>query len=597
MIRHLLPGLAALALIAATAASHAEGLTARISADKIAVGDTFQLTLSADAAKLTVPPDVSALNADFDILGTSRSSQTRIINGARSDTVEWVLTLAPRGKGHMTIPVLTAGKNTSEPLTLDVVDAADLPADRQQGGTAMSATLEPGNHYVQQEIPLSLRITTGPGFQGGSVTAPESPDYILEQRGEDRVSQTTANGQPSTVIERDYLLRPQKSGTLTIAPFTLRATESDPSARSPFPQDPFANFFGQSPFGATGSPFDRLFNPGHEIVVRTAPLTLEVKANPSASAGWFLPAKAVTLSAEWEPKAPAFRVGEAVTRHIRIQALGATEVQLPDLAQPAVDGARVYLDKSDAGSIDTPDGTAAIRDFTYSVVPTTGGKVTLPAVTVNWFDTDAESARVATLAAETITVSGAVAAAPAKAVALPEPAEIAPAASMGRGGMIGSGWIAALAVAVLETLSGLYLARRRLGRARNAHGQDVARDQRPRYARRKAALRKVEVACAAADPNAAYPAALEWLRAASLARRVEDGSFWRNSPDLHGAWNDLEARVFSEQTEGGWNAPLFLQHLRSADRQVELTARRPTRSALPPLYASSQGGRGQNMTA
>lgn len=587
MIRPAFPSLAVLALIATTTATFADGLTARVSSDKMALGDTFQLTLGADPAKLTAAPDVSPLNADFDILGTSKSSQTRIINGTRSDMVEWIITLAPRAKGHLIIPALTAGQATSEVLSVDVVDVADLPADRQAPGeTAITLSLEPGSHYVQQEIPLTLRITSGAGFRGGTIQAPQSPDYILEQRGEDRASQMTSNGQPVTVIERDYLLRPQQAGALTIAPFTLRATQNDPAARSPFPSGSFDSFFGGSPFGGAGSPFGQMFNPGREVVVRTAPLTVEVKANPSGSAGWFLPAKEVTLAAEWDPRAPVFRVGEAVTRHIRIQALGATEVQLPDLAMPEITGARVYLETSQTGSLDTPQGTAAVRDFTYSIVPTTGGTVTLPEVTLEWFDTSAETARVATLPADTITVEGAVTAAPA-APKTPAESVAAPIAAGDQGDAMAMGWIIALVIAIVAALTvALSLRMRRSGvQGTHSHKADPVGSTRANL--RKAALRQLEVACDASDPNAAYAAALRWLNAVAPGIAPENGSVRQAFPNLGDTWHDLESRAFSARVTGDWDAQRFLRDLRAADKDAHKAAKRPPQAILPPLYASA----------
>ncbi len=102
-------------VIASALASDAAGLDARISASQIATGDSFQLSLSADTKALTQAPDISPLNTDFDILGTSRTSQTQIINGVRSDRQEWIITLAPTSMGVLTIPALSAGTATSAP--------------------------------------------------------------------------------------------------------------------------------------------------------------------------------------------------------------------------------------------------------------------------------------------------------------------------------------------------------------------------------------------------------------------------------------------------------------------------------------------------
>lgn len=578
MIRRSLPALFLLALTAMATACLADGLTARISTDKIALGDTFQLTLSADPTDLTAAPDISALNPDFHILGTSKSSQTRIINGDRSETVTWSITLEPRKTGHLAIPVLTAGSVQTAALSLDVVDAADLPPETHTaGGTAITAELEPGAHYVQQEIPLTLRITTGPDFRDGMIEPPASPDFVLERRGQDRISAAMKNGQPVTMIERDYLLRPQKSGALRVPPFTLRGIVNDPATGKTFPSDPFASLFGRSPFGGAGSPFGRMLTPARPVAVRSQPLTLDIKAKPDTAADWFLPAKDVTLSARWEPETPAFRVGDAVTRRVRITALGATNVQLPDLALPEVAGTRVYLDRSQSGMIDTPGGPAAVRDFSYSIVPTGGGTLTLPEVTLRWFDTATETSRIATLPAETITVEGPVVADVAGQSALESTAPaVADSANHLTNPRVRWPWPLSAIIVIL--ILGTAILWRYHGDIKSLRGNRTAPSQR------HIAMARIATACAAQDPQATYSAALEWLNAVDGDSQTDADALFTAYPDLRTRWQELEVSVFSEQARVAWDAAAFLTAVRAADRTV---GKRPVRhrvTILPPLY-------------
>ncbi|TNF18279.1 MAG: protein BatD [Rhodobacteraceae bacterium] len=578
MNRHRLAGLALVALMAGASAGFADGLTARISTDRLALGETFQLTLSADPADLTAAPDISALNADFDILGTSKSTQTRIVNGRRSALESWIITLAPRATGHLTIPALGAEQATSAAINVEVVDPADLPPVERAQGAAITLTAEPGTHYEQQEIPLTLRITTSDALRNGAITEPSSPNYVLERRGEDRISRMTQAGTPVTVIERDYLLRPQKSGTLRVAPFTLRGSISDPDARR---SDPFADFFGRSPFGGAGSPFGSMLNPGRPVTLRTAPLTLEIKARPTAATDWFLPAKAVSLTAEWQPAQPEFRVGEAVTRHVRIEALGATEVQLPDIALPEVAGARVYSEGSQAGSIDTPDGTAAVRDFTFSVVPTSGGTLTLPEIRVTWFDTATEQARSALLPAETIQVAGPVAsatAAPPAATPALSASEVSP-----QSAPVPRRMLAAIAAfAALLAGVGVYLWRKGITSKTPPAPLTQA-------SRRQAELRRVETACAARDAAAAYAAALGWLRAASRDTGQTGEAILSDHLDLSARLSALERHSYAGSADRQWDAPALLRALRAADRTLKSRARKGRGPVLPPLYPARAG--------
>ena len=103
---------------------------------------------------------------------------------------------------------------------------------------------------------------------------------------------------------------------------------------------------------------------------------------------------------------PQFKVGEAVTRTIQLFALGASQEQLPDLIFENTDSVNIYTDKENTKSTQTADGTAVIREYVTSVIPTQAGEINLPAMEIKWWDTQTDTEKVATLAAETITVEG-----------------------------------------------------------------------------------------------------------------------------------------------------------------------------------------------
>lgn len=554
----------------------AAGLDAQTDVDTVAVGDSFRLVLSGDAAQVTAAPDLAPLSQDFDVLSTAQSRQTQIINGSRSDSLQWTVTLVPKGQGAVTIPAIHAGAASSDPLTLQVLDPAQMPAVTVPGAPEITVTVGDGAYYVQQEIPVTVRITSGPNLQSADLVLPQSSDFTLTQTGPDRTVQNTANG--PKVLERTYLLRPQKSGSLTLPPLALKARLSDPEARSPFANSPFGTIMGGSPFaGRMADPFAQMMNPSKEVTVRSAPVVLDVKADPSG-AGWFLPAKNVQIIAAWAPENPVFKAGEAVQRRIQVMALGANDVQLPDLDVGTAEGLRIYLDGSDAKTVDTPDGTASVREFRYSVVPIYGGTVTLPEVRLHWFDTGAEEARTAVLPAEVITVSGAPA--PIGVVAPQEPATVSQIETAPP--VHGYGKILLGAAIVAMITSAVAAAWYRLGRTAASSNLTA-----PAFAKqRAAALAKAEIAARDSDTKALYDAVRAWLSAAcpdpSRLKQVLATLY----PDLDQAWGDLEKQVFGTQADPAWRPAALIRHLRDADRKVTgLTQRHHTRKpVLGPLY-------------
>jgi hypothetical protein len=554
----------------------AQGLDARLGSTRVAEGDQVVLTLSADLAAGAGQPDLSGLEADFTVLGTASGSQTTIVNGARSDRMTWQITLAPKHAGTLTVPAITAGSVSSAPLSLTVLDANALPPEVQAGRPALSLSVPEGTIYAQAEVPLTVQLRLPPGTQGAEIVTPSGTDFLLEQSGEDRVSRQ-ADG--SALVERTYLLRPQAPGALTLPGFTLQAQVADPNARdpfaalggSPFGNSPFDRVFGGFP---GRSPFGSMFAPTRTVTAVSDPLTLSVAETPGDASGWVLPAAHVELREVWQPDPPVFRVGEAVTRKVQVLALGAHGEQIPDLAMPDIPGARVYFEGSEARSVPTGQGTAAAREFTWSIVPTTGGTLTLPDLSVDWFDTSRETPATATLAGESFEVEGPVVAAPLVQASAPDAS----------GGAAPSPWAEVwLAGALAAGAATLFVAlaagaARLLRRRRRGAPTPAARMAMPDTRNRRAeVLTRAQAAAKAGDAAGTHRAALDWMRASGLSPDTCALRFSALSRELQA----VESALFGASPEAADLAALVAQ-LRTADSLI--AERGARRDALPPLY-------------
>ena len=102
---------------------------ASLDASQVAVGETVQLTLERDG-QTGGQPDITSLQQDFDIVGTSSSTIFQLVNGSASEKTQVVLTLAPKVSGHLTIPPLSWNGEQSQPLSLDVTGPRGRPAGR-----------------------------------------------------------------------------------------------------------------------------------------------------------------------------------------------------------------------------------------------------------------------------------------------------------------------------------------------------------------------------------------------------------------------------------------------------------------------------------
>lgn len=559
----------------------ADGLDARLSATRVAEGDQVVLTLSADAATGAGQPDLTALDTDFTVLGTASGSQTTIVNGVRSDRVTWQITLAPKHGGALTVPAIAAGSASSAPLALEVVAAADLPPAAQAGRPSITVAAPDASIYVHEEVPITVQARVPAGTRQAEIVAPTSAGYLLEQSGEDRV---TAQSDGTTLVERSYLLRPQQEGALSLGGFTITAEVIAPDARDPFDrlgQSGFADtmlsdFFGRSPLSGGG--FGSVFAPTRTVTTTSDPVSLTVLPTPTGASGWALPAQAVELHETWQPDPPMLRVGEAVTRKVQVVALGAHPEQIPDLTMPEVPGARVYYEGSDKKSVPTEHGTAAMREFTWSIVPTSGGTITLPELGVDWFDTGTEAPARATLAAESYHVEGPVAEAPAQSAAAVAPAVAPDVATPADENWMTTGLIAGCGLVALAL--GLVAAMALRARRNGTKPQPAAGPALVAAARRKAALARARRAARHGDAAGTRGAALDWIRWAGLTPDTVAARF----PALGAALYGLEAAAFG-RTDTNPDLRGLVAALRAADRNLRRGARRGT--ALPPLYPAT----------
>lgn len=400
------------------------GISASLDASQIAVGDTVQLTLASDG-RTSGQPDVTPLQHDFDILGTSSSTSIELRNGAASERTEVVLTLAPKASGRLTIPSLTWDGQRSRALSLLVTgpdgaaqpgSAATTPAPNVFIETSVS-TEQP---YVQAAVHLTVRLFTTAALYRADLELPENGDVVAKQIGTDQSGRAERDGRTYQVITRHYVLFPLHSGNLTLQGPVLDAEIASNQPRRPFGSDPFGGGFFGGPFFQTVRP----------VRLHGKPIELTVRARPASAVGsYWLPARNVTLSAAWNPAKLSAPAGDPISLDVTLQATGLTAAQLPDLASLLgfPPGIKAYPDQPKLND-STQDGLlVGSRDQTIALMSDSPGRYTIPALTVTWWDTQTNQPRVTTVPARTLTILPAPGSATATASAPPARAAPAPA--------------------------------------------------------------------------------------------------------------------------------------------------------------------------
>jgi hypothetical protein len=413
--------LAALAT-ALLGAAHAgwAAVSASLDRSSVPLGQPLTLTIESEGSPSGAKPDLEPLRKDFDLLSSSQSSEIRIINFHRSDRMRWTVQLLPRRQGSIDIAPIAVGSEQTGALQLQVAAPA---AAANPSGAADTGSVAPGTAvfmevdsaaegkpvYVQQQVPYTVRLYADGSVRSGNLTAPTSPDAVIEQLGAEERKTVTLHGRDYTLIERHYAISPEKSGTLRIAPAVFRGNAEvprDPARGNDPGDDLMAEMLRNSPFANNPALRNRMLGglslgaTMRPVAASAQPLTLDVRPRPAGAQAQWLPAEQIRLHDSWAAGAPAFKAGEPVTRTLTIEAKGLAASQIPPLtlAQPA--NARLYADAPDNQS--RTDGTTiyGISKQTVTYIPTAAGTLDVAPVELPWWDTRDNVQRRAEVAAQ-----------------------------------------------------------------------------------------------------------------------------------------------------------------------------------------------------
>jgi len=360
-------------------------VTARASLDRtqVRLGETVALTITVDGLQQAAPPDLSPLSGDFTVLGSSTNSSLSIINGQRTLRTEFGVALRPNHPGTITIPALDVAGQRTSPLSLHVDAASAATASSRRGPVFLEASADTDHAIVGQAISYTVRLLYALDLADGSLGDPQTAGLSMRRVGNDSNYQAQRNGTSYRVLERHYVVFAQHAGKLTIPPVNFQGEALDQRGQDPF-------FAGTSPVSAVSNAVE-----------------VDVDPVPDAQAqGTWLPASALTLKLDGLPADGKAHVGTPLTLNLTLEATGLPFEVLPALSLPKLDGADVYPDKASTGTRD--DGSTLIgrRSQAFAVVPTRAGTLSIPEITLHWWNTRKRTMETASVPAARIEVTG-----------------------------------------------------------------------------------------------------------------------------------------------------------------------------------------------
>ncbi|MHB1590168.1 MAG: BatD family protein [Sulfuricella sp.] len=564
-------------------------INAWLDRNQVGPGESVQLTLQHDGQTDT-QPDLSPLKQDFDVLGRGTSSSIQFINGKMSAQIQLSLVLAPKHSGKLLVPALQWDGQYSPALALTVdSNSATGQAGSVAPGNAshefIVTSLDQKQPYVQAAVTLTVRLYVDESLSQASLELQPNNDVLIQQLGKDRQTSETRNGRDYQVVERKYLLFPQRSGRISLDGPVLNAQVQDTRNADSF----FGNVFG-------GNPFAGMLNATRPLRIQGDRIVLNVRPRPTSGTGHdWLPAQNMTLEETWQPDNGPIHAGDPITRHLHLSARGLTASQLPDLSllMPLPAGLRAYPDQPRLNTSVQGDGVIGTRDQDIALIASRSGRYVIPAMRLFWWDTTKNIQREVDLAAHTLDVLPSTAAfsagvtppsqnppvstQPASAPSFPSP-NTADATTNFRWLWISLG----LAVLWLGTLFAWW----RNGRRNPKHPSSGSGEQAsaplatPRSADARKAFRQ---ACRENTPQAARRHLLDWARAAwpndppiglkAMAVRLDD-------PSLKPLLDQLDRACYAG---GEWQGESLLEALKSlSDRTKPVVRSAPKLAGLYP---------------
>jgi hypothetical protein len=384
MAKAMLAGVALVALLG-SAPARAESLTASLERNPIHAGESVRLVLELARAAGGLKPDLAPLEEDFQILHTSANTQIEFVQGLQSAITRWTIELTPKREGVLTVPVISVGQFQSKPLSLEVRE----PRPGNQADSRdifLEAEVSPDPAYVQAQMRYIVRLLRSLDVVDGTLTEPTATNAVLRRLGRDISYTTTRDGQAYRVLERRYAVFPQRSGELVISPVEFEGEVVDPAQ--------------------AGTGLSRLFTRGKRVRLRTPVVRATALAPPAEFPGnTWLPASNLELTEEWSKDPQTLLAGEPVTRTLRLQGVGLSAEQLPEIRVNVNDDVKEYSDQPITRTTTDTDWVRGVREQRVALVPGHEGRYLLPEIRIDWWDTQRDAPRQAVIAAREIRVA------------------------------------------------------------------------------------------------------------------------------------------------------------------------------------------------
>lgn len=543
----------------------ATDITVSLDRSPVSVDESFQILFTASESP-DADPDFSPLEQDFTIQSQSQSSRMEWVNGKSNRIIQWIVTVMANDSGNLIIPVIKFGSDSSPALKIVISPSfsANRNATHDDDDLYLEVTANTEKPFIQSQVLYTVKLYRRVDLAKANLSEPELNDAVIEKLADDANYTTQVSGVTYVVIERKYAIFPQKSGVTTIKPLILTA---DTVAR--------------------GRQSNSFFNAQmtQRRIVKSNSITLNVQPIPATfTDSHWLTAEQVELMQTWSGDTAQMKVGEPLTRTVKLVARGSTVGQIPELNSTKIDPQlKAYNDQPVLHEDKTVAGIVANREEKIAFIPAKAGNYTLPAIQVSWFNTQSQKIEIATLPEMKLTVVAGENSIQVPATVVEEPKPNLPFASRSPLNVgSGDGLLIWQSIAIFSTIGWLITLGFLFFKHRNASKEIIEPLENPAVVRLKTCVKQLKNACMIDDANAAKTALLEWGR-----RQFDESSLGGIAPHCEARLRDeilkLNATLYAKNAEP-WQGKELFKAFSENNARAKLTAVHAKDDALKPLY-------------
>jgi hypothetical protein len=575
--RNCIRPLAALIIALILSTSSWAKLTASADRAVLDSNETLQLTLRYDAQVLTSEPDFTVLERDFKILANNRQQQYSMINGRSESYTDWKLTLAPKRLGRLLIPSIKFKNDISDAIEITVRKASPSNATGQPVYT--ETLVDKSAVHVQEQLLLTHRLYTSIQLTDLSIEELAIPGAIIKKTGQNQFRKRIAN-RDYIVVEMAYAIFPQTSGKLDIPAIAISAYQVGNNSQN--------SFFRSR---------------GNQLIRNTESKIIDVMAKPAhIAADQWMPSSQLQLTQQWSSDLDQLVVGEPITRTITISAKGLTGAQIQPLSFKPSSDYKIYPDQAQLDEQIGVDGVTGIRRESFALVPNKQGKITLPGISVRWWDTVNQRMQTATLEAINLDIGPALAnstTAMGSALAPIDMADSGPVSPKNSKqqsllGTSGSSQLIQLSLALNALLVALLVAlllKRSKQSTRNSTA--ISQTSSPRL-KLKQCIKAIEIAASKEDLGAVREGILAWGRCAFPEAKIktldEIAQLCGETADP-GLWEQfrlLDQNLYNRESSQKADIKLLIALLKNLD--IPAPESKTSTNGLKPLYPTDNIG-------